>query len=367
MAASRELFSRWSAVLGVLHLALSTFVINETLKYPWKTPLEIVYSNWTQEDGSQCSETSPCYITEEKYIVNDGVNIGLLIPFFSLISGFHHIYTALWTNTYVNEIKYLKGANPYRAFDYLFSSSLMIVVAAVLFKAPPDLGFLFTVAGVQAATILVGFCLEIIGRDPHNYCFWAVFIGIMIVYTFLWASLLMPFYFSVQGAPSVVILFILYLLESFLRFPIQFVLPELKVLWNKVFHKNREIKTLNLEAEILEAEILEAEFGWMALSAESKIPLLVLFYFGVVARSGSVLFGIPDDKEVKDVNAGPNDEELRIVFILTVIASLLCEILIRYAPDLKNKNGHFSYAWIFVLLAIVGMWAGVIYFFVKSD
>ena len=365
MAASRELFSRWSAVLGVLHLALSTFVINETLKYPWKTPLEIVYSNWTQEDGSQCSETSPCYITEEKYIVNDGVNIGLLIPFFSLISGFHHIYTALWTDTYVDEIENLKGANPYRAFDYLFSSSLMIVVAAVLFKAPPDLGFLFTVAGVQAATILVGFCLEIIGRDPHNYCFWAVFTGIMIVYTFLWASLLMPFYFSVQGAPSVVILFILYLLESFLRFPIQFVLPELKVLWNKVFHKNRGIKTLNIKN--LEAEILEAEFGWMALSAESKIPLLVLFYFGVVARSGSVLFGIPDEKKVKDFNAGPNDEELRIVFILTVIASLLCEILIRYAPDLKNKNGHFSYAWIFVLLAIVGMWGGVIYFFVKSD
>lgn len=362
MAASIELFSRWSAVLGVLHLVLSTFVINETLKYPWKTPLEIVYSNWTQEDGSQCSETSPCYITEEKYIVNDGVNIGLLIPFFSLISGFHHIYTALWTDTYVKQIENLNGANPYRAFDYLFSSSLMIVVAAVLFKAPPDLGFLFTVAGVQAATILVGFCLEIIGRDPHNYCFWAVFTGIMIVYTFLWASLLMPFYFSVQGAPSVVILFILYLLESFLRFPIQFVLPELKVLWNKVFHKTPEIKT-----RYLESKILEAEFGWMALSAESKIPLLVLFYFGVVARSGSVLFGIPDDKEVKDVNAGPNDEELRIVFILTVIASLLCEILIRYAPDLKNKNGYFSYAWIFVLLGIVGMWAGVIYFFVKSD
>ena len=91
------------------------------------------------------------------------------------------------------------------------------------------------------------------------------------------------------------------------------------------------------------------------------------FYFGVVARSGSA-FGIPDDKEVKDVNAGPNDEELRIVFILTVIASLLCEILIRYAPDLGKEKGGFSRVWSGVFsLGIVGMWAGVIYFFVKSD
>lgn len=330
-----KLFSRWNLVLGVLHISLAIFIFIETLKYPWETPIEIVYSNWSNTDGDTCSAESPCYITEEKYTVNDGVNIGLLIPFFSFISGNHHLYAALFTKKYIETVSDNGFANPYRAFDYLISSSLMIVVAAILFKAPPDLGFLFVVAGTQAATILVGFCLELMHTKQGDHTdrppyFWSVFIGIMIVYAFLWAALLMPFYFAVQDAPPVVIFFILYLLESFLRFPIQFVLSDIKKAWKRFRGTGGSVVTGNKE------KIIEDEFGWMALSAESKLPLLVLFYFGVVARSDSVLFGTPTDK-VESGNTGPSDSNLQFLFGFTVGASILLEIILRFDPGLTQE------------------------------
>lgn len=344
----QKLFSRWNLVLGVLHISLAIFIFIETLKYPWETPIEIVYSNWSNTDGDTCSAESPCYITEEKYIVNDGVNIGLLIPFFSFISGNHHLYAALFTEKYIDTLKNNGFANPYRAFDYLISSSLMIVVAAILFKAPPDLGFLFVVAGTQAATILVGFCLELMHTKQGDHTdrppyFWSVFIGIMIVYVFLWAALLMPFYFAVQDAPPVVIFFILYLLESFLRFPIQFVLSDIKKAWKRFRGTSGSGVMDNKE------KIIEDEFGWMALSAESKLPLLVLFYFGVVARSDSVLFGTPTDK-VESGNTGPSDSNLRALFGLTVGASILLEIILRFDPGLT------SWGFKILLLGVVVLW-----------
>ena len=164
-------------------------------------------------------------------------------------------------------------------------------------------------------------------RPPY---FWSVFIGIMIVYAFLWAALLMPFYFAVQDAPPVVIFFILYLLESFLRFPIQFVLSDIKKAWKRFRGTGGSVVTGNKE------KIIEVEFGWMALSAESKLPLLVLFYFGVVARSDSVLFGTPTDK-VESGNTGPSDSNLRALFGFTVGASILLEIILRFDPGLTQE------------------------------
>jgi len=197
----KKVFARWNAVLGIAHIFLAVFVLAETLKYPWRTPINIQYSKWTQAKGNEdeaCSAETPCFINEESNQINDGFNIGLLIPFFSFISGNHHLYAAIFTEDYVDKIKDSKGANPYRAFDYLFSSSLMIVVASVLFKAPPDLGFLFLAASVQAATILVGFCLELLTRREEF--FWPIFAAICIVYVFLWTSLLMPFSLAVEDA-----------------------------------------------------------------------------------------------------------------------------------------------------------------------
>lgn len=345
-----KVFARWNAVLGIAHIFLAVFVLAETLKYPWRTPINIQYSKWTQADGNEdeaCSAETPCFINEESNQINDGFNIGLLIPFFSFISGNHHLYAAIFTEDYVDKIVYLKGANPYRAFDYLFSSSLMIVVASVLFKAPPDLGFLFLAASVQAATILVGFCLELLTRD-EDY-FWSIFAAICIVYVFLWTSLLMPFSLAVEDAPAVVTLFILYLLESFLRFPIQFVLPELKKLYRRIRSGSKgAYSQMNND----EQEILNNEFGWMALSSESKIPLLVLFYFGVVARHDSVLFGEPTDT-VDSSASGPDDDKLVLIFFGTVIASILLEIVLRFAPALDGVWPKITCLVILVLWGLV--------------
>jgi len=103
---------------------------------------------------------------------------------------------------------------------------------------------------------------------------------------------------------------------------------------------------------VSEQTILSNEFGWMALSSESKIPLLVLFYFGVVARHDSVLFGEPTDTVDSSVS-GPDDDNLVLIFFGTVIASILLEIVLRFAPTLHGVWPKITCLVILVLWGLV--------------
>lgn len=138
------------------------------------------------------------------------------------------------------------GSHPYidmarqgnwvRAIDYFLSSSLMLVVTSILFRSPPDVTTLMTVAAAQGAIILVGYLMERIqslvrgdynplgqkGSNSGNqtqergwiadrvltFGLWGPFTASILVYALTWSSLLIPFGYAVDNAPTAVTIFI---------------------------------------------------------------------------------------------------------------------------------------------------------------
>ena len=177
------------------------------------------------------------------------------VPFFSFISGLHHLVVVLWplwNKSSVSGHPYIDMAekgNWVRAIDYFFSSSLMLVVTSILFRSPPDVPTLMLVGAVQGSIILIGYLLELIqassesgkvageessvpllssssgpndrieaisagGLDTPKKCtdslkgivaaIWSPFSASILVYSVAWASLLIPFAYAVDNAPTAV-------------------------------------------------------------------------------------------------------------------------------------------------------------------
>ncbi len=164
------------------------------------------------------------------------------VPFFSFISGLHHVVVVLWSCCSRNKpsksghpyIDMAKTGNWVRAIDYFFSSSLMLVVTSILFRSPPDVPTLMLVGAVQGSIILIGYLLELIQAGPANAGMEALpnakgaadkstgccqrlgevlldnsdivgpFLASIFVYGVAWASLLIPFGYAVSNAPTAV-------------------------------------------------------------------------------------------------------------------------------------------------------------------
>ena len=159
------------------------------------------------------------------------------VPFFSFISGLHHLVVVLWplwNKSSVSGHPYIdmaKTGNWVRAIDYFFSSSLMLVVTSILFRSPPDVPTLMLVGAVQGSIILIGYLLELIQADPagmeavsstdkddenkgccqrlrkvldDNSAIVRPFLASIFVYGVAWASLLIPFGYAVSNAPTAV-------------------------------------------------------------------------------------------------------------------------------------------------------------------
>ena len=276
---TRDLFKEASCAAAFIHLVLAVLLFISVSDNAWKVPFAIRYSNWTEtEENLRCGEgNNTCIISMSER--DAGVfNVGILVPFFSLISGLHHLCAALFTNTYLKTVTDT-GGNPWRAIDYALSSSLMIVVVSVLFRAPSDPMMLLVLACLQALTCAIGYAIELLKRplapiktedrraqsSPAKWLFRTAFLA----YAGLWISLLIPFGYAVEGAPPAVAVFIMFMVLSFSLFPLVF-------LWS-----------WNFESE---DDVLRRELAYTAASFLSKIPLLVLFWTGVVMRSGTVQF-----------------------------------------------------------------------------
>lgn len=163
------------------------------------------------------------------------------VPFFSLISGLHHLVVVGWSWASREEspvsghpyIDMAKKGNWVRAIDYFLSSSLMLVVTSILFRSPPDVPTLMLVGAVQGSIILIGYLLELIQAGPArsgmkplpgmddkkksrgccqrfgdvldaNSAIVGPFLVSIFVYGVAWASLLIPFGYAVSNAPTAV-------------------------------------------------------------------------------------------------------------------------------------------------------------------
>lgn len=295
-------FKNANLVAGVIHVVLASVVMYSVVENPWDVPFAIQYSDWQEtEENLRCGEgnnTCTISLTEK----DAGVfNIGIIVPLFSFVSGIHHLYAAAQYTCYLETVQ-RTGGNPFRALDYAVSSGLMIVVVSVLFRAPSDPMFLVVVACFQALICALGYAIELLkhslfpsGHDSPAPAL--LFASAMATYAGLWIALLIPFGYAVEGAPAAVSVYIAFMVSVFSLFP--------GVFWWTWSYRPQQL--------------VRRELMYTAASFLSKIPLLVLFWTGVVMRSGTVQF-----ESRPDLNTEGNtlsDAELFGVFGGTVFVS----------------------------------------------
>ena len=145
----------WNISMGFLHLIQSIlmFVLSNDFSLP-------IMTNYLQYDiQTQTLLPDPQTITT--------VKLGYLVALFLLMSSIAHFVISLpkiyeW---YVKNLK--KGINYARWIEYTFSSSLMIVVIAMLVGVY-DLSTLILMFGINAMMILFGMLMEVHNQDTEK-------------------------------------------------------------------------------------------------------------------------------------------------------------------------------------------------------
>ena len=96
-------FKMWQLILASLHLcfALVMLVLTATNE-SWVINVNLVYNVWNVNDIGSCNEDSPCSISLASKNIGD-FHTTMLVPFFSIVSGLHHLYATL---SYASDDKY---------------------------------------------------------------------------------------------------------------------------------------------------------------------------------------------------------------------------------------------------------------------
>jgi len=299
----------------------------------------------------------------------------LQVPFFSFISGLHHAAVALWVGCegLGAYLKMAKRGNWLRAVDYALSSSLMLVVTSILFRSPPDVPTLMLVAAVQSAIILIGYLLErlqyrqttteegqpLLSEQKDNispaiqgnlaagttsgkqaFGVWIPFAASMLIYALVWTSLLIPFHYAVEDAPTAVVIFIASLAAPGARRGLTVAaaglpggdvhaLPDRVCVWDagtgsRDGLSDSEHACQGGRSRGGTAATLHADCG-------AQVPLLMLFYFGIVARSGTVVFErLEGAFNTTGSPASASDTELYISFGASIAVVTIVAILMRW-------------------------------------
>jgi len=99
--------------------------------------------------------------------------LGVIIASFPLISALAHFSIAYVVNKEYNE-NLKKGMNPYRWYEYAFSSSIMIVMIA-LFVGVWDFWSLVMIFVLNAMMIMFGFLMEVVNQRTEKTS-WSAFV-----------------------------------------------------------------------------------------------------------------------------------------------------------------------------------------------
>lgn len=290
----------------------------------WAIPVHVQYNKWTSSSSSGCSPSEVCTLSEKRFTLDRPLSLRTAIAFFSVISGLHHLIAAGFSSVYWDRCV-LSGFNIFRVIDYTVTSPLMLLVNDVLWTAPPDLGKITSLVAAQALVVVCGAASEYIWsiyfRDSKevrptlrlaSIGFFAVplaiFAGLWAVLWYVFGVAVRDPGFRVDGLldtedvatpPDFVYAFLATLFITFLVFP--------AIHFLRITKQNA---TSMLETERDEFLILN-EAAYCFASFASKIPLLILYRFGVSARSDSVVLLNPLDNitDVRNKHANSTGRE----------------------------------------------------------
>ncbi len=217
-SASEKTFTglrRFNAIMGLLHLVQGVLMIvlsNDTT-YP-------IYTNFLRFDPDTFSLTPNPSLAYE-------LRFGPAVAVFLLLSAAAHFALSTFGyRWYVGKLK--KGMNPARFYEYALSSSLMIVLIAMLVGIW-DLGTLMVMFGLNAAMNLFGILMELHNQTTSKTD-WTSFIYGCFAGIIPWVVILLYFLGAVNSAgaeppafvyaiiPTIFVFFNIFALNMFLQY-----------------------------------------------------------------------------------------------------------------------------------------------------
>jgi len=182
---------RFNTAAGILHLIQGILMLSLGTLLEWERNLYTFYTKLTIIEGPPFQIN----VTPDPQLLTTIGYIGVLVASFPLISAFAHFIIAFVKNKqYTENLK--KGMNPYRWYEYAFSSSIMIVLIA-LFIGVWDVWSLAMIFTLNALMIMFGNLMEKINQKTTKTD-WSAFIygtisgGLpwVVIYAYFIASVL---------------------------------------------------------------------------------------------------------------------------------------------------------------------------------
>jgi hypothetical protein len=220
---SFEYLKKFNIGAGILQLISGVAILALTFALTWPKGTDI-YTFYLS--FQHVSPTSPAIFGFPDPQVIFSVNhLGALLAAFPLISAFAHFMIAFPKNKAYNE-NLKKGMNPYRWFEYAFSSSIMIWVIST-FVGIWDFWSLAMIFVLNGLMIMFGYLMELINQKTEKTN-WSAFILGSISGGFPWVVLFAYFTGAVLNSGNsvprfVYAVFIVYLI-LFMSFAVNMVL-----------------------------------------------------------------------------------------------------------------------------------------------
>jgi len=159
---SFKYLKRFNAAAFVLHLIQGILMLVLGTQLEWERSLYTFYTKFTIIEGPPFQiDVNP----DPQVLFTIGY-LGIIVASFPLISALAHFTIAFIKNKQYNE-NLKKGMNPYRWYEYAFSSSIMIVLIA-LFLGVWDFWSLVMIFGLNAMMIMFGYLMELINQKTEK-------------------------------------------------------------------------------------------------------------------------------------------------------------------------------------------------------
>jgi hypothetical protein len=162
---------RFNAIAGVLHLAQGIIMLALGLLLDWNRAIYTFYLD------INILSTDPFRfdVVPNPQILFTMSFLGAILASFPLISAIAHFSIAYPKNERYNE-NLKKGINPYRWFEYAFSSSIMIVLIAT-FVGVWELWSLVMIFVLNAMMIMFGYMMELLNQYSKKTTWFPYILG----------------------------------------------------------------------------------------------------------------------------------------------------------------------------------------------
>ena len=246
---SFEYLKKFNIGAGILQLINGLVILSLTFILTWPKGTDI-YTFYLQ--FSQVTTTNPVLLANPSpQLLFTITHLGILLAAFPLISAFAHFTIAFPKNKAYNE-NLKKGMNPYRWYEYAFSSSIMIWVIST-FVGIWDFWSLAMIFLLNALMIMFGYLMEILNQNTEKTN-WSPFTLGSISGGFPWVVLFAYFTGDIINSNNhvptfVYLIFIIYLL-LFMSFAVNMALQYKGVgKWKDYLFGEREYIVLSFVAK----------------------------------------------------------------------------------------------------------------------